>query len=160
MKETYSEMKARHQEETGKLPMFFAFSVSQFDEALEKRGLKREAMAKGSVVALGAGAYCLKNDAEGIMSALRRFSDEIADGVFDYDFAYEAFLYEMNNHEYFINCQGDWDVLSCFGLNDDVSEYSDCKGAHDYMNDMGFGDATKRAYRAAAAEHFRISEAW
>jgi hypothetical protein len=26
-----------------------------------------------------------------------------------------AFLYEMNNHEYAINWQADWDVCSCFG---------------------------------------------
>ena len=35
------------------------------------------------------------------------------------DIAYETFLYEMNNHEYAINWEGDDDVLSCLGMNRD-----------------------------------------
>ena len=32
--------------------------------------------------------------------------------------SYEAFRYEMENHEYIINWEGDTDVLGCFGLNE------------------------------------------
>ena len=40
----------------------------------------------------------------------------------DKDFALAAFLYEMDNHEYAINYDGDRDVLGCFGLETDDLE--------------------------------------
>ena len=160
MKETYQQMESRHQAEFETLPIFYAFSTSQLDEALEARGLNRETMPAGTLSRLGSGALCLTSDKPFILSEGERMMSEKLAAIEDYDFAFGAFLYEMNNHEYFINYQGDWDVLSVFGLDDDISEFSDDKGAAEYMRDMGFGKETRLAYYAAAREHYRLSEEW
>lgn len=47
---------------------------------------------------------------------------EIMDTLKNKDFALAAFLYEMDNHEYAINYDGDGDVLGCFGLEADDLE--------------------------------------
>lgn len=67
-------------------------------------------------------------------------------------------MYEMGNHEYHINWQGDWDVLSCFGLDDDVCEYEDDKGADEYMDAMGLSPVTKAAYHDARGDFLRIAD--
>ena len=158
MKETYQQMKARHQQEFAALPLFYAFSTQQFDEALSKRGLDRETMPAGAVTRLSAGGFCLTSDKDYILRTTERMAAEISAELEDYDFAYGAFLYEMDNHEYFINYQGAWDVLSCFGLNDSISEYREENGPLEYMRDMGLKPSTQRAYFDAAAEHFRRFE--
>jgi hypothetical protein len=61
------------------------------------------------------------------------------------NFAYEAFEYEMYNHEYPINWQGDWDVCSCFG----ECAYSDDKYGTDYLKELGFSEAVIRQYMKA-----------
>ena len=63
----------------------------------------------------------------------------------DYEHAKAAFKYEMYNHEYPINWQGDWDVINCF-----------CKVEYDgyggEIEQTGWSDEIKRAYRDAAHE--------
>ena len=53
---------------------------------------------------------------------IKRHKTELDELMEDHDVAYEAFLYEMNNHEYAINCEGDCDVLGCFGMNEKTLE--------------------------------------
>lgn len=72
--------------------------------------------------------------------------------------AYDAFMYEMGNHEYHINYEGDWDVLSCFGLNDNVCEYEDSKDVDEYMDAMGLSPVTKAAYHDARGDFLRIAD--
>lgn len=76
----------------------------------------------------------------------------------DYEQAYDAFMYEMGNHEYHINYEGDWDVLSCFGLNDNVCEYEDGKDVDEYMGAMGLSPVTKAAYHDARGDFLRIAD--
>ena len=64
----------------------------------------------------------------------------------DLDFAYSAFEYEMYNHEYPINWQGDWDVCSCFGH----CEYDDSKYGKDYLAELGFNDLVIAQYYRAS----------
>lgn len=63
----------------------------------------------------------------------------------DYKHAKSAFEYEMRNHEYPINWQGDWDVIGCFAK----VEY---KGDGTEIEQTGWTDEIKRAYRDAAME--------
>ena len=58
----------------------------------------------------------------------------------DPKFAEEAFLYEMDNHEYCINMTGDIDVLQCFGI-----PYDEHEGA--CLDDLGLDGAYLRARR-------------
>lgn len=136
---TYKEYVEQTQAEVNKLPLFWAFSKEQFEEALLKRGIE-VADAKKHVYrseALG-GAFYLKKDAEIIRAYFSR--DHIRDlhdmMESDAGFALDAFEYEMLNHEYPINLQGDWDVVSCFG----AVEYSEYKTGPDYLAELGFSD--------------------
>lgn len=161
MQETYQQMKSRHQREFAEMPIFYAFTTEQFDEELRKRGLDRETMPAGAVVRLYGGGFCLASDKHAIMEMAERTAAEKASALEDYDFAYGAFMYEMGNHEYHINYwQGDWDVLSCFGLDESVSRFEDGKEAEAYMADMGLKPSTVRAYQDARREYFRRAEEW
>lgn len=67
----------------------------------------------------------------------------------DFDYWLNAFIIEMNDHEYPINYyQGNWDTLSAFGN----IEY-DREGQDDnltfYFDQLKFNDTQRRAYRAA-----------
>ena len=42
MKETYRQMRKRHQSEFNKFPCFFAFSMKQFNKGMEELGVKDE----------------------------------------------------------------------------------------------------------------------
>lgn len=73
------------------------------------------------------------------------------DPLRDYEHAKSAFKYEMHNHEYPINWQGDWDVISCFAR----VKY---KGDGTEIDQTGWTDEIKRAYRDAAAEVMKERE--
>ena len=63
----------------------------------------------------------------------------------DYEHAKDAFKFEMFNHEYPINWQGDYDVISCFAR----VEY---KGDGTELDQTDWSDEIKRAYCDAARE--------
>lgn len=71
----------------------------------------------------------------------------------DFEYQKSAFLYEMYNHEYGINWQADYDVLSVFGnihyCRDDRNELAD------YFDQLGFSDLQRSAYMAARRQYFK-----
>ncbi len=75
-----------------------------------------------------------------------------ADVVNNYDYQKSAFLYEMYNHEYGINLQADWDVLSVFGK---VTYRGDWDVLDDYFKELKFTETQKKAYRDARAEYYK-----
>lgn len=154
----YTEFKDMLQNKVNDLPMFYAFSNEQLDNALDDMGLRLKDMKGNKIVRLGFGAYCLKCDLESIMSELNAVDDAKREFIEDYEHAYDAFMYEMGNHEYHINYEGDWDVLSCFGLNDNVCEYEDGKDVDEYMDAMGLSPVTKAAYHGARGDFLRIAD--
>ena len=154
----YTEFKDMLQNKANDLPMFYAFSNEQLDNALDDMGLSMKDMKGNKLVRLGFGAYCLKRDLDSILSELNAVDDMRRDFIKDYEQAYDAFMYEMGNHEYHINYEGDWDVLSCFGLNDDVCEYEDGKDVDEYMDAMGLSPVTKAAYHDARGDFLRIAD--
>lgn len=78
---------------------------------------------------------------ESLWNALHEANDPLR----DYEHAKNAFKSEMYNHEYPINWQGDWDVIGCFCK----VKY---KGDGSEIEQTGWTDEIKRAYRDAAAE--------
>ena len=68
----------------------------------------------------------------------------------NFDYCKSAFLYEMYNHEYGINWQADWDVLSCFCKID----YKD-ESTSEYLERTNFTDMQKEAYLEAKKEYFK-----
>lgn len=91
------------------------------------------------------------------MSELNAVDDAKREFIEDYGQAYDAFMYEMGNHEHHINWQGDWDVLSCFGLDDDVCEYEDGKDVDEYVDAMRLSPVTKAAYHDARGDFLRMA---
>lgn len=70
----------------------------------------------------------------------------------NYKYLKSAFIYEMGNHEYQINYQGDYDVLSCFGnirYNDSLNELDI------YFRQLGFNETQKKAYLDAQKEYLQ-----
>lgn len=134
----YKEFKEKQQAEFNRLPIFFAFSDKQFEEALRKRGVDPKE-AKGQVIRFGGGGFFLRKDLKEVRAWLdvdhdKELRDEMEK---DPEFARDAFEYEMFNHEYPINWQGDWDVASCFGS----VRYDEFKTGPDYLRELGFSDA-------------------
>ena len=146
----YREYREVKQKSFDELPIFFAFGMRQFKEAMEERGLTEKDTDK--IYSLGAGGYYLRSDAPLIRAWFSK-KDELPELMKNYEFAEDAFFYEMKNHEFGINSQGDWDVCSCFG----DCEYDDSKGGDEYLRDMGYGESTVNAYHGAKARYFRAA---
>ena len=141
---TYVEWRDAKQKEYNALPIFYAFSNEQFREAMEERGLTENDTDK--IYKLGStGGFYLKSDAPIIREYINK-----DDGLKDLmegesGFAESAFYYEMQNHEYHINWQADWDVCSCFG----DCEYGEDKSYAVYLVEMGYSDNVVKEYRKA-----------
>ena len=145
---TYQEWRKKEQEEFNALPIHWAFSDAQFQETCEELG------ASGpedfyQIRELGGGFY-LKSDAEQIRAYLDK-PNELPELLKDYEWAKGAFLYEMGNHEYHINWDGDWDVCRCFGHveGDDPDKYFD---------QLGWEPQTRRAYLDARREFYKMCD--
>lgn len=140
---TYKEYLNTCQTDVNNLPIFWAFNNEQFHKACEERNIPLDGSVK--LVALGGGGYCKKSDYPMIEAFLSK--DPLKKLMSDYDFAFDAFYYEMGNHEYHINTyQGDWDVCSCFGDCEWVNEETT---GEQYLVDMGYGADTIKAYKDA-----------
>ena len=146
----YREYREVKQKSFNELPIFFAFGMRQFKEAMEERGLTEKDTDK--IYSLGAGGYYLRSDAPLIRAWFSK-KDELPELMKNYEFAEDAFFYEMKNHEFGINSQGDWDVCSCFG----DCEYDDSKGGDEYLRDMGYGESTVNAYHGAKARYYKAA---
>lgn len=137
----YEELKDRQQKEFNNFTIVYAFNEKQLVEALAKLGAKKEEC----VSVFGHGDIVKKEDAPKLIAMMERHNEEMWNALRDPDFAAGAFLYEMNNHEYCINWDGDDDVLNCFAL------------TFDKLREMGL----QLAYEMARREHMRIAhEEW
>ncbi|MBU5669480.1 hypothetical protein KQI68_06465 [Peptoniphilus sp. MSJ-1] len=147
---TYQEYKKIKNEQWNKLPVFYGYSMEQIKEQMKQRNID----SFDKITRIYAGTYCLKEDVDLIHNFLA--NDELDDLMKDFDFAKDAFYYEMGNHEYEINTyQGNYDVLSCFfdvEYEDDDYDYSL------YFKQLNLNDSTKNAYRAARIEYLRNRE--
>lgn len=111
--QVYVNLIERHREELSNFPIAYAFNQQQLDEVLEKLGVTD---LYDCVTVFQHGDIVKREDAPKLIEMMRRHTQELADAMKDKEFAEAAFLYEMDNHEYAINWDGDDDVLNCFGL--------------------------------------------
>lgn len=75
--------------------------------------------------------------------------------VDNYAYQKAAFLHEMFNHEYGINWEADYSVLSVFGR----IEYTEADDELEiYFNQLGFSDLQRKAYKDARKEYFRKAQ--
>ena len=102
--------------------------------------------------------FCYTNDLEfnnrhwELNQILEKRKDEMKNS---YDYWYKAFLHEMWNHEYGINYQGNWDVLSCFYNGVKYNNYDDYNA---YFKQLNMPEVQQKAYRDARKEYFRVCE--
>lgn len=140
--QAYLDLIEKQREELNSFPIAYAFNDEQLKEALEKLGAKS---TKECVTIFNHGDIVKKENAKPFLDMLKRHSQEIRDLITsDKDIAEAALLYEMDNHEYAINWDGDDDVLRCFGM-----DFGDLK-------ELGLEDAYRRARNA----HMKHAEEW
>lgn len=138
----YADLRTRQQKEVNDFPMMFAFSNKQFEEGMRKLGL--EPTDTDKIYSIGAGGFIRRSDSKAMHEMFDRHHAELDEAMKDEEFAYEAFLYEMDNHEYAINWDGDADVLSCFGLSEEELKERNLVGA----------------YARARCTHMKKAEEW
>ena len=143
-KQEYLDLKKKHEKEVSDFPIAYAFNDEQLKEALIKLGVKS---TKECVTVFGHGDIVKKEDAKRLIQLLTDHSNEIQRKMLeDSELAQAAFLYEMDNHEYAINYDGDEDVLRCFGWTLDELE----NVSLDLAN----------AYERARSNHFVNAREW
>ena len=140
--QAYLDLKKKQEKEFSEFPIAYAFNGKQLEEALEKLGAKD---VSECTTVFNHGDIVKKENAPKLIALFERHNVEMHEALKDEDFAEGAFLYEMNNHEYAINWDGDDDVLGCFAL------------SFEKLKEMGLEDA----YRRARKEHMRLAhEEW
>lgn len=151
---TYTEYRNNRQREFNKLPIFYAFSNEQFNEAMKERGLNPETDKKKLYRLGDSGGFYLKSDAEKVENFFKRNS--LNELMKDYEFAKDAFYYEMCNHEYGINYyQGNWDVISCFWN----VEYDDSDDFNLYFDTLKTDEIIRKAYKDARKKYYHDADA-
>ena len=99
--EKYQELKNRHGEEIGGFEgLFFAFDNKQFEEGMEKVGLKVN--QTGDIFSIGAGGYILKSRSQAFHDMLSRHAAELKTLLQEEKALLTALVYELQNHEYCI----------------------------------------------------------
>ena len=141
MRQAYLDLQEKHRQEINNFPIAYAFNNEQLKEALEKLGVES---TDECVTVFGHGDIVKKENAKPFLAMLKRHTKETQEALKDKEFAEAAFLYEMDNHEYAINWDGDDDVLACFGMD------------YDDLVAMGLEDA----YRRARNKHMKHAEEW
>ena len=115
-KETYTQMKARHQKLIDALPLKFAFSDAQFEKAMQELGLTKDDTDK--VVGIGGGGFCLPETADKLANYCKQFHEEEQKAFKNDDFLRGAFEYELGNHEYIITYELD-ETLAALNISED-----------------------------------------
>lgn len=148
--ETYEQMRDSFQCEFNAFPFLFAFSNEQFDEALAEKGWSED-----ELVRVMPGGFVRKQDVGRLRQMAHDHERDLRESMADYDFAVDAFVYEMGNHEYHLDhWQADWDVCSCFG----DAPYVVDKDGPTYLQEMGYGETTIQAYRDARGRFYQLCD--
>ena len=136
---TYKEMRKKHQDffnEFSKKHIICAFTDERLMEQLEEKNLKLEDICSAGV----AGVFVPKDKVDDYLAVHKKIRDEEREAMKDDEFAVSAFVYEMFNHEYCINYQGDYDVLGCLGYKEE---------------DLAKDERLNRVYNKARKQYFR-----
>lgn len=95
---TYRQLRDKQQKEFNAFPCFFAYSNQQFNEGMEKLGVQD---TKELYCGAG-GMFYRKSDSDKLRVMMDSFEKELFSAYENDDFLYDAFLYELGNHEYCI----------------------------------------------------------
>jgi hypothetical protein len=118
---SYRILKEHQQAEVNALPIKFAFSNKQFEEAMAEWGLTPKDTDKLYMLG-GTGGFYLRTDAEKIQNTLEKIEKEkklaIQQDKTGNGFIFNMFNYELANHEYCITYDTS-DTLDALGLTDE-----------------------------------------
>lgn len=141
MKETYEQIKDRHQKEFNTLPIMFAYNDKQFEEGMRKLGLEPKDTDK--IYTLCPGGFYRREDSEKIVGQLDKADKEMKEALQDEEFATGAFKCELANHEYCITMDP-IDAIHAVGLTVSEVENSEMllralkNAKHEYLNACDF----------------------
>ena len=109
----YKQLRDQLQKQYDALPIKYAYSEIQFKNMLKQ--FETEAGGRVRLLYIGQGAYILAQDEKLIDEFLKSSDRELAEAMKDDDFLYDAFNYELANHEF---CYTDdiSDALDALGL--------------------------------------------
>lgn len=138
--QAYLDLQKKQKEELAAFPIAYAFNAKQLEETLEKLGATKDEC----VTYMGHGDIMKKSDAPAFTALLERHLAELREALKDEEFAVAAFLYEMYNHEYAINYDGDAEVLAAFAMDEKD------------LDELGL----KNAYRRARKQYYRKHQEW
>lgn len=94
---TYTEFKKKHENIFNNFEyIFFAFSNEQFAKGIKKLNIKDQ----NKLYSVGAGGFVPKEHISKFIEIIENRKNELCELMQDYNFAYGAFFYELNNHEY------------------------------------------------------------
>ena len=111
LKETYQQIKTRHQEEVNSFDkIFFAFSNEQFNEGLAKLNTDTK-----SIISIGSGGFVLKSHLQEFKGIFKRHKEEMKQFRKDKKNLLETLTYELRNHEYGYTYD-ETDALEALGL--------------------------------------------
>lgn len=113
----YKTWKENSQKDFDKLPIYFAFGETQFQELLKRLNLKDTKEDLEKLVSIGCGGIMRKCDLYLLKNHNETFSKEKLMYWMknNFKFAYSAFKYEMNNHEFYYTCDIE-DTLNVLGI--------------------------------------------
>lgn len=143
---TYKELREQQQRELNALPIKFAFGRERFAEMMKEWGLTENDTDKIYRLPI-VGGYYLRSDADIIREWYNK-DDGLDELMKDKAFRLDAFRYEMDNHEYSINMQADYDVCGIFC----EAEWDYQKDYIDYLTEAGHEDWIPE-YEQARAQH-------
>ena len=107
----YSIFKRAKQQKVNEFPMMFAFSKEQLEEGKAKLGVTDNK----ELLSIGAGGFIRKSDKNEFDNLFIQLDKELSENLNDDEFLYDAFLYEIANHEYCYSCDLT-DSLEVLGL--------------------------------------------
>lgn len=95
----YIEYKDEFEKTVNNFPMMFAFSNEQLEQGKTQLGVSDNK----ELLSIGDGGFIRKTDRQAYLDMVDYLKEKLQQGLFnDDEFLYEAFLYELGNHEYCI----------------------------------------------------------
>jgi len=95
MENKYLKLKRKHEKRINNFKMFFAFSEEQFKEGLKELNTPEENLIK-----VFGGGFIRKEDKNDYLKMFEEISQEEKDLFLNEKDLYDAFYYELSNHEY------------------------------------------------------------
>ena len=119
MKNNYLKLKKKHEERINNFKMIFAFSEEQLN-----KGLKELNTTKENLISVYGSGFIRKEDKDDYLKMFEEISKEEKDLFLNEKDLFDAFIYELGNHEYSYT-HDETDTLQSLGFEnyDDLNDF-------------------------------------